>query len=138
MVKRKVALYLRVLAVVILRQQGEYQAVCWRLLNCVVIVGMATAMIVPSRATSSVVRQSERKIKVSRSPVGYCLSSSSPQTDAAFPFDCFSVKVPGAPKLSSLTPGCSDMEHLCGSCISAIVLEIRTTRQVKEWVWKET
>ena len=55
------------------------------------MVGMATAMMVPSKATSKVVRQRETKIRVSRRPVGYCFSSSSLDVESWASSDCFLV-----------------------------------------------
>ncbi len=57
------------------RNAELYQETSLKLLNCDVIVGMAVAMIVASRATRNVVVQSETKIRTSGMPLGYFVSS---------------------------------------------------------------
>ncbi len=66
------------------RYAALYQATSLRLLNWEVMVGIAVARMVASRATTNVVVQRDMNIRKSAMPVGYMLSSSSDGLLAVF------------------------------------------------------
>ena len=59
------------------RKAALYHDISLRLLNSDVMVGIAVAMMVESRATRNVQLQRDTKIRTSFKPFGYCLLVSS-------------------------------------------------------------